>query len=69
MKFAGTIAQNLTAAVRSARRLKGQPIHVDTLGHWRALLEHARCELAKGSGEGLQVHIRELENALDGRVP
>jgi hypothetical protein len=67
MEIAGSIANNLTSAVQSARRLRGHPIHADTLGHWRDLLNHARQELANGSGEPIQDLIVELENELADR--
>lgn len=68
MELHGTIAKNLTSAVQSARRLKDHPIHADTLGHWKDLLDHARRELAKGSTEPLQALILELENELADRT-
>jgi len=67
MEIVGSIANNLTSAVQSARRLRGHPIHTDTLGHWRDLLNHARQELANGSGEPIQDLIVELENELADR--
>jgi hypothetical protein len=47
MRIEGTIRANLLAAIASARRLRGQPVHDDTLEHWRGLIAHARnggCE-------------------------
>ena len=44
MKLHGSVAGNLTAAVRSVRRLRGHPVHADTLGYWEELLLHARRE-------------------------
>ena len=41
MKLHGSVEDNLSAAVRSARRLRGQPIHPDTLRYWHDLLQHA----------------------------
>lgn len=64
MEIHGSIANNLTSAVKSARRLKGHPIHADTLGHWKELLDHARREFAKGSAEPLDALILQLENEL-----
>ena len=40
----GSIADNLTAAVRSSRRLRGKPVHGDTIAFWRELLAKARAE-------------------------
>jgi hypothetical protein len=34
MELHGSIMNNLTSAVQSARRLSGHPVHADTLGHW-----------------------------------
>ena len=42
MKLHGSLKDNLAAAVRSARRLRGRAVHVDTLRFWSDLLEHAR---------------------------
>lgn len=39
----GSIIQNLASAVKSAERLKGHPVHEDTLVFWRALLAHSRA--------------------------
>ena len=43
MKFQGTIAANLRAAISSAERLRGHPVHKDTLEFWRELLAEARA--------------------------
>lgn len=67
MKLHGSIANNLASASQSARRLRGHPVHEDTLAHWRALLEHARSQLSKGSPEPLEPLILELANALADR--
>jgi hypothetical protein len=50
--------------VNSARRLRGHPVHADTLGHWSNLLHHARRELAEGSTESIQLLILDLEKEL-----
>ena len=68
MELHGSIENNLTSAVQSARRLKGRPVHADTLRHWRDLVDHARRELAKGSVEPIQALILELENELGKRT-
>lgn len=44
MKLHGSVEDNLSAAIRSARRLRGRAIHADTLRYWSELLEHARRE-------------------------
>jgi hypothetical protein len=68
MEIHGTIANNLTSAVQSARRLRGHPVHADTLEHWRDLLNHARQELANGSTEPIQGLVDELEIQLADRT-
>jgi hypothetical protein len=68
MELHGSVANNLTSAVRSARRLRGHPIHQDTIDHWKSLLDHARRELAKGSAEPTRLLIVELENELADRA-
>jgi hypothetical protein len=68
MELHGTIANNLTSAVRSARRLKGLAVHPDTLGHWRDVLHPARRELANGSTQPIEPLIFELENELADRT-
>ena len=67
MEIHGSITNNLTSAVQSARRLRGHPVHVDTLDHWKDLLNHARQELANGSTEPIHDLIVELENQLADR--
>lgn len=62
MKIEGTIRANLLAAIASARRLRGQPVHDDTLEHWRRLIEHARNGACEADLLG------ELEAELAGRV-
>jgi len=68
MELHGSIVNNLTSAVQSARRLSGHPVHADTLGHWADLLHHARRELADGSTEPIQALILELEKELADRT-
>jgi hypothetical protein len=68
MELAGSLSKNLTSAIRSARRFRGHPIHVDTLGFWQGLLNHARRELAAGSAAPIQALIIELEIELADRT-
>ena len=63
----GSIEANLVAAVRSARRLRGHPIHPDTLQHWSDLLHQARRQLAAdpaGASETLKQLVAGLETEL-----
>jgi hypothetical protein len=70
MELAGTIAENLNAAIVSARRLRGQSVHADTLRFWQDLLD---CALVKASRSALaqsdEMHrlIADLQNELAAR--
>ena len=68
MELHGSIVNNLTSAVQSARRLRGRPVHDDTLGHWADLVHHARQAMADGSDEPIQSLIAELEKELAERT-
>jgi hypothetical protein len=48
MELHGTLASNLKAAVESARRLKGHPIHRDTLQFWSDLISEVRARRTAG---------------------
>lgn len=71
MELHGTIETNLLGAIQSARRLKGHPVHADTLDHWTGVLSEARRELsaddASNGIRGLVVEL-ELELADRGRI-
>ena len=67
MKLHGTMLNNLASAVRSARRLKGQPVHPDTLGHWTDLLGHARTAPEAELSEPTRAMMLELEQMLADR--
>lgn len=64
MELHGTILNNLASAVQSARRLRGHPVHPDTLGHWTELLHQARRELAGNSTDPILPLVLELEEEL-----
>ena len=64
MHLHGSTEGNLIAAVRSASRLRGHPVHADTIKHWADLLHHARKELSTSIGlpaEPLARLVAELE--------
>jgi hypothetical protein len=67
MELHGTLSRNLTSAVQSARRLRGHPVHADTIGHWTDLLRHARREISDDTDEALLSLILELETELADR--
>lgn len=65
MELHGSIRANLAAAINSARRLRGHPVHADTLNHWTAVLGEARRELATdGADTSLRDLVLELEHEL-----
>lgn len=67
MELHGSIEANLAAAIRSARRLSGHPVHADTLSHWTDLLHQARRELGADSAienEAMKNLVFELESEL-----
>ncbi len=69
MEVHGSIAQNLRAAVESSRRLRGHPIHRDTLQFWSGLIAEARSRRAAGEDlddPTVDEAIAELEVVLAG---
>jgi hypothetical protein len=71
MKLHGSIEGNLMSAIRSASRLRGRPVHADTLKYWSDLVRHARDELTAQSDispESLPRLLAELESEI-GRRP
>ena len=44
MKLHGSVEANLTAAIHSARRLRGRAVYPETISHWARVIEHARRE-------------------------
>lgn len=69
MDLYGTLSTNLTNALLSARRLRGHPVHGDTLEHWRKLIEHARRDVTNNrSTESIRTLIIELENEMANRT-
>ena len=70
MLLAGTISSNLKGAIASADRLRGHPVHCETLQFWRDLLAHARAEM-RSSGpfeaEGIEPLVGELQSQLNAR--
>jgi len=54
----------LLAAVASARRLRGRPVHGDTLAYWRHLLDHARRMAVRPQPETFGDLMADLEIEL-----
>ena len=63
MRIEGSVRSNLLAAIASARRWKGKPVHRDTIDHWRRLLDHGRSVSGHGEPVGDLVAALELELA------
>ena len=64
MKIEGSLRANLLAAIASARRLRGQPIHGDTIDYWRRLLEYGRRNNAQPLCEPSVDLVAQLEEEL-----
>lgn len=70
MELHGSITENLKAAVESSRRLKGHPIHRDTMAFWSGLIREARARRSAVEGiddreaEEAEEAIAELESVL-----
>jgi hypothetical protein len=64
MEICGSVHGNLRAALQSARRLRGGPIHPDTLDHWARLVA-----LAKGEAPAMDsFKTRELVSDLEREI-
>ncbi len=71
MDLYGSMAENLQAAVNSAKRHKDHPVHSETVRFWADLLQHARSLRAAGHEEALAVDplLAELDLAVAQRSP
>ena len=66
MEIAGSLPENLAAAVASARRHAGHPVHHETVRFWADLLTHARQ--LKADGLVSNCGVDQLIAALDEEV-
>ena len=66
MELDGSLADNLRAAIASAKRLRGHRVHADTLNFWRELLSHARAvrRANDGGSTDLDDLVVNLQSAL-----
>jgi hypothetical protein len=67
MELHGTLAYNLQMALDSSKRLRGHPVHRDTLAFWSDLVGEARARRAAGSDSddpNVERLIAELETAI-----
>ncbi len=64
MEIEGSIRANLIAAIASARRPRGHPVHGDTVKYWRQLLDYARRASTRPQPEAFAELMAELETLL-----
>jgi hypothetical protein len=64
MRIEGSVRANLIAAVASARRWRGRPVHRDTVDHWRRLVDYGRLVERQPSGEAVSDLLAELETEV-----
>src|SRR3982751_4259480 len=64
MQIEGSIRANLIAAIASAKRLRGHPVHSDTIKYWRQLLDYARRVSTQPQAEVFGDLMVELETEL-----
>jgi hypothetical protein len=64
MQIEGSVRANMLAAIASARRLGGRPVHRDTIEHWQRLLDYARKVSLQPQPEVLGDLMAELEAEL-----
>ena len=64
MRIEGSVRSNLLAAVASARRLRGQPVHEDTVDHWRRLVDYGRLIERQPCGEKVGDLVSQLETEV-----
>jgi hypothetical protein len=68
MKLHGPIADNLQAALASAKRLRGHPVHKDTVTFWRDLIAQTRAEMPEQTrAADIESLIATLEGELGDR--
>ncbi len=70
MNLCGSLAENLQAAVNSAKRHKDHPVHSETVRYWADLLQHARSLRAAGHDEAFAIDplLAELDLAVAERT-
>ena len=64
MQIEGSIRANLIAASASAKRLRGHPVHCDTIKYWRQLLDYARKVSTQPQAEVFGDLMAELETEV-----
>ena len=64
MRIEGSLRSNLIAAVASARRWRGRPVHRDTVDHWRRLVDYGRLVERQPYGEVVGDLVAELDTEV-----
>jgi len=67
MELHGSLASNLQMAIDSSKRLRGRPVHRDTLAFWSDLIGEARATRVAGADPvdpDVERLIAELETAI-----
>jgi hypothetical protein len=69
MDLDGSLATNLRSAIASAARLRGHPVHKDTLEFWQELLAYARSRKRVATGNQAEVEslVAKLQSELSSR--
>lgn len=68
MNIVGSIHANLRAALQSARRLKGGPVHPDTVDHWTRLVCVAKEEPVAMESFKTRSLMSDLEREISARI-
>ena len=68
MQIWGSVHANLRAALQSARRLRGGPVHPDTVEHWTRLLAVAEDDKAIASAFTTRELINDLRQEISART-
>ena len=64
MRIEGSVRANLIAALASARRWRGRPVHKDTVDHWRRLVDYGRLVERQPCGEAVSDLVTQLETEM-----
>jgi hypothetical protein len=69
VELSGSVSDNLRAAITSARRFRGHPVHRDTLKFWQDLLAYAQTYSRRASSAepDMPSLIAQLQEELDAR--
>lgn len=68
MEISGSVHANLRAALHSARRLKGGPVHPDTIDHWAKLVAVAKKHLTTLDSFTTRELMKDLEGEIRSRL-